>query len=112
MSRLFTVTTTEKTRMQLMYETVLSEAQEKHGTDRAAKAAYYMGNFSQRVCDSGLELMEDCAFSVMTTLLQSSANQLEKIAVFSSLVEFCYLCAWCEAEAVFQMALDEQQVRS
>lgn len=108
--RLFAVTENEPERMKLMFDTIVRHAQIKQ-PQTAAKVAYYLGVFSQKVTDYGLDCSEDAAFTVMSTVLQSSLNTAEKLTVFGGLIEFCYLCAWHESESVFQMAYDDQRER-
>lgn len=104
------VTTEEKDRMKLMFDTVVHEAHEKV-PQCAAKVAYYLGVFSQKATDYGLEHSEDAAFNIMSTVLQSKLNAADKLSVLGALIEFCYLCAWVEAESVFQMAYNDQKER-
>lgn len=109
--RFITVNPSNLTRVGLMLESVLKA--ELNGTpEHKAKAAYYMGVFSDKVNQCGLDEQEDCAFSVMTTIVQSNENGETKAAYFLALVEFAYLLGWVEAESVFQMALNEQQERA
>lgn len=111
MMRFITVNPDNLSRVGLMLDSVL-KVKLNDEPENEARAAYYMGIFADKVSQCGLDEQEDCAFSVMTTIVQSNENSEAKAAYFAALVEFAYLLGWMEAETVFQMALSEQLERA
>lgn len=79
--------------------------------DMESRFMYYAGIFSELVNEYGLLDLEDCAFSLMTTIVQSELNAEQKISIFTGLSTLCDALGWIEAKAFFDMGKAEQEAR-